>query len=231
MLFCVNKYRYMKIGFFGHSSTCWINSPNKESFIDQIKEKYSADIVNIGVPQGSEERILFDLKKTKEIDIAIIFHSSPRYIFLPNCNRDVSIKTVPSRKAPYFWSENNAKPVTREQFENDFFSYSNIKDVFKNPEEYVDAMTFYKEYFYHPDLIENRFQSCLLLIDNFLLNKNITTFHTIHPLCYPPWLKMKSGTVDHELTTIKTTPGLPNNFSIEDNKLVAEKLSGWIDKL
>jgi hypothetical protein len=225
----------LKIGFYGHSSVCWANSKNSISFIDQIIDKFNADLVNIGVPQGSEERILFDLKKSKEVDVAIIFHSSPKFIFLPNCSRDVSISNVPSRKAKYFWSEFGelqSDQVSSDKFENEFFTYGKIKEVFDTPEEYVDAMTHLKEYFYHPDLFSNRFYSALQSIDNYLENKKIKSYHVIRPslIIQRPWIKFNSGTVDVSLDLMPNTTGLPNNYSVEQNKLIGDKLINWINK-
>lgn len=93
----------MNIGFYGHSAASWYG--DNRSFIDQIKNKLGAKIVNIGVRQGSQERILFDLKKTKNLDIAIIFHAwGEKYSFFPKCNRDLSVDIVPENKAKIFWS-------------------------------------------------------------------------------------------------------------------------------
>ena len=88
----------MNIGFYGHSAASWYGNP--KSFIDQVKERLNCNIVNVGVAQGSEERVLFDLKKTKKLDIAIIFHQhGPRYMFLPKCNRDITVDTIPENKS------------------------------------------------------------------------------------------------------------------------------------
>jgi hypothetical protein len=223
----------LNIGFYGHSTSCWANSENNISFIDQIRLKFNANIVNIGVPQGSEERILFDLKKTKELDVAIIFHSIPKFVFLPSCRRDVGITNVPSRKAQYLWTEGNAEPVTQEKFEKVFFSYGKIKEVFETTEEYVNAMTCLKEYFYHPDLFSNRYYAAMLAIDNYLTNKKIKAYHIIFPKILDEshaWATPNSGIVDYETAVIPNTPGFPNNLSIENNIKIAEVLSNWINK-
>lgn len=220
----------MKIGFYGHSTASWMNSPTGVSFIDRLAAKYSAEIVNIGVPQGSEERILFDLKKTKEIDIAVVFHSLPRYVFLPKCNRDVSINTVPSKKAEWFWAENGSA-ATRETFEKEFFGYSNIKDAFQTPEEFSDAMRTLKEYFYHPDLQINRFYANALMIDNYLFNRKIKSFQTMYRGLIQPWMNFLAGPIDTELTDLATTP-VPNkynnNLDLDGNNRVFEVLDQFI---
>ena len=54
-----NKY-CMNIGFYGHSN-CAYSSP--DSFLDIVANRLGANLVSKGVKQGSQERILFDLKK------------------------------------------------------------------------------------------------------------------------------------------------------------------------
>ena len=78
----------MKIGFYGHSLCQW-HRQQEISWITKIKNHYRAEIVHTGCALCSEERILFDLKKTKKIDLAIILHSSPKYLFVPSWNRDI----------------------------------------------------------------------------------------------------------------------------------------------
>lgn len=78
----------MRIGFYGHSLCQW-HRQQDISWITKIKNHYGAEIVHSGCALCSEERILFDLKKTKKIDLAIILHSRPKYLFVPSWNRDV----------------------------------------------------------------------------------------------------------------------------------------------
>jgi len=76
----------MKIEFFG-SSIIGSNTfqPEKpKSFYDLILDHFNATSLNFMIAQCSEERILYNLKKTSEIDIAIIFHSTPQFIYFPN---------------------------------------------------------------------------------------------------------------------------------------------------
>ena len=77
----------MNIGLYGHSMAAW-QRQEPWSYITKIQKLYNADIVNFGVAQGSEERILFELKKTKNLNLAIIFHSAPDFIFVPSQPRD-----------------------------------------------------------------------------------------------------------------------------------------------
>lgn len=79
----------MNIGIYGPSISLYKdNEPNH--FITMIKEHYNARIVHTGIIQCSEERILFNLKKTKKLDLAIIFHAPPYNIFVPSWHRDIT---------------------------------------------------------------------------------------------------------------------------------------------
>jgi hypothetical protein len=79
--------RKMNIGFYGHSMAQW-SRQQEFSYITKIRDHFDANIVNHGVGMGSEERILFDLKKTKHLDLVIILHSNPDFYFVPAENRD-----------------------------------------------------------------------------------------------------------------------------------------------
>jgi hypothetical protein len=227
----------LKIGFYGPSTVSWKNSENRVSFIDQIADHYGAQIVNVGVPQGSEERILFELKKTKHIDIAVIFHTLPRYIFLPGCERDVSLDCVKPRKAKLLWTEKSVKKIpSLEEFKHEFFRYGGISELFKTTEQFVDAMSTMREYFYHPDLQTNRYQAAMLAIDSYLEVLGIPVFHSIVEAYTPQWLIPKTGTVDRKLTTWNWTlatsqnPHNPNNLTAEQNAEIFRILKEWIDK-
>lgn len=221
----------MKIGFFGHSISSWIGDPR--SFIDQVRDGLNAKIVNVGVPQGSQERILFDLKKTKEIDVAIIFHSRANYIFLPKCERDIAINVIPENKAKILWSEDKKEPISDIEFEREFFTYGKIKEVFKDTETFVQTLTLYKEFLYHPDLQMNRFQGSLILIDAFCRTKVPRTIHVGVDKLLPPWFKFSSGENHQDLVSIMLDQfalGLDNNLSLEGNKIMAEAIINKIQK-
>lgn len=79
----------MNIGFYGPSIALYHNR-YEWHFINLIRDRFKAKIVHSGIPQCSEERILFNLKKTKNLDLAIIFHAPPYNIFIPSWNRDIS---------------------------------------------------------------------------------------------------------------------------------------------
>ena len=77
----------MDIGIFGHSIASW-DRKEPWSYVTKLQKHFNANLVNIGVNMCSEERILFQLKKVKKIDIAIIFHCNPLNCFIPSWDRD-----------------------------------------------------------------------------------------------------------------------------------------------
>lgn len=79
----------MNIGIYGHSIAMY-DKDQEGHFINLLRNHLDATIVHSGIVQCSEERILFNLKKTKKLDLAVIFHSSPHYMFVPAWNRDIS---------------------------------------------------------------------------------------------------------------------------------------------
>ena len=224
----------MNIGFYGHSASCWAKFPiyDEVSFIDKIVERYQANLINFGVPQGSEERILFELKKTKQIDLAVIFHSMPKFLFLPGARRDVDITDIGQRKASYLWEEKSTDNESLESFRNDYFSYGGIKENFKEIELFVAAMGLYHEFLYHPDLQMNRFYGALCQIDQYVTNKHIPTVHIYNSKAIPSWFKFSSGVIADDVETACKTYykiGYPNNVSLEGQSVIADLLSVHID--
>jgi hypothetical protein len=171
----------MNIGFYGHSNC---SSRSSESFIDIIANKLNANVVNTGVRQGSEERILYELKKTKNLDIAVIFHSEPHYIFLPNCDRDISLKRLKEEKIDLLF--NNYSLIKQPKFVNVFQTKENFERFIKD----------YEYYLYDPDLHLNRFYGALLQIDQYITSKKIPTIHVVNKNSLPSWFKFTSGRLD-----------------------------------
>jgi hypothetical protein len=226
----------MNIGFYGMSTASWVG--DDRSFIDQVRERLGAKIVNAGVPQGSEERVLIDLKKTrKKVDVAVIFHSSDRnYLYLPKCNRDISSQQVPENKAKALWTEASCWKPTPSEFEHEFMGHGNIKEIFGTAEKFIECMTLYKEFLYSPELITNRYHGALVLIDSFCQQFIPKTIHIPEDaLPEYEWLEFKSGITSHELRIIADEHyrgGLnPNNISDEGNRLIADKLVELIQQI
>jgi len=224
----------MNIGFFGDSSARLHGDPR--SFIDQVQNYFNAKIVNIGVAQGSQERIYHQLKKTRgAVEIAIIFHGNPRYGFIPKLNRDLYINGVPN-KADYLWSDQFDKInqlQTEEHFDYEFMHDvdSKIPSLFETKENFINAMAAYKKYFWSADLERNRWEGALLCIDEFCNTKIPFTIHSINPDFMPAWYpKFKSGITSREIFEIITMPDdtnqeyLDNNLNIHQNNLIATEL-------
>lgn len=78
----------VNIGIFGHSIA--FRKPNEHfSWITKLEQHFLAKTINYSTSNCSEERILFNLKKAKDLDLAIIFHAKPRYMYVPGWTRDV----------------------------------------------------------------------------------------------------------------------------------------------
>jgi hypothetical protein len=214
----------MNIGFYGHSN-CAYRSP--ESFLDIVATHYNGKIVNTGCKQGSEERILFELKKTKKLDVAIIFHCHHSALFIPESDRDIHLDVSIQRAKDLFRTDHLDSEFTLEH--NPKFN-----QLFKTNEHLYSAIDTYKTYFYHQDLVLNRYYGALLQIDQYLSFKNINTVHVLDDKCViPNWFKF-SGCVDTEIMSIADreiakNPFFVNCISKEGNKLIADKLINLID--
>jgi hypothetical protein len=212
----------MNIGFYGHSNCAYRGNG---SFIDIIAERFKAKIVNTGVKQGSEERILFELKKTKSIDLAIIFHSPPRYLFIPETDRDIDTNSFKFKRAEEIFKDDHLDVDFTEKHSQLF------KNKFENNENLFAAVDVYRKYFHHPDLSMNRFYGALIQIDQYISEKSISTIHVVdkNAIPIPSWFSFKHGIVDYSVAEIIKQNPAKNNFfynciTEEANALIAEKL-------
>ena len=225
----------MKIGFYGHSAACWAGYPvnGQLSFIDMICEHYQATLVNKGVPQGSQERILFQLKKTKEIDLAVIFHSIPGFVYLPSCQRDLSLAEI-NDKAFYLWKEVTEDSTDFAKAKEKYFSYGGIKETFQDIEIFIDTMLLYKKFLYHPDLNKNRYFGALVQTDQFITTKKIPCIHVIVEKHIPIWFKFTSGMLSYDIPKIEKKyydMHWPNNISAEGQQVLSNTFIKKIDQL
>lgn len=217
----------MNIGFYGHS-TCSFRS--EESLIDIIAKKTKSNIVNIGVRQGSEERVLWELKKTKNLDLAIIFHCPSNFFFLPGCDRDFKLDSKFTNKAEYIWNVMDLKEMNdRNHFHQEHHRRFIAK--FKTITKFVSAMNTFRSYFYDPDLIMNRYYGALIQIDQYITAKKINTIHVLSTdLQIPSWFKFSSGVIDNDIAAmaephkLATSDWFVNGLTEEGNILVADKL-------
>jgi len=214
----------MHIGFYGHSN-CAYRSP--ESFLDIVAAHFNGVVVNNGCKQGSEERILFELKKTKKLDIAIIFHCHHSALFIPESDRDIHLDVSMQRAKDLFRTDH---------LDNEFTLTHSPKfnQLFHTDEHLYSAIDTYKKYFYHQDLMLNRYYGALLQIDQYVTFKNIKTIHVLSDKCViPKWFKF-SGYVDESIMQIAENevaknPFFVNCISKNGNRLIADQLIKIID--
>jgi len=211
----------MNIGFYGHSNCAYCS---EDSFLDIVAKHYNGTIINTGVKQGSEERVLFELKKSKNLDIAVIFHCLPKFLFLPGCDRDINVHDIERKRADQLFSDDHLDQEFNQENSPKF------KKLFNDNVTFFNAVNTFKDYFYHPDLMMNRYYGALIQINQYLKNKDITVVHVIdskYPL--PSWFKFTTGTVNYTVMDIvkshkATNPFFVNCISKEGNQQVAKEL-------
>jgi len=210
----------MNIGFYGHSN-CAYRSP--DSFLDLVATHYNGKIVNKGCKQGSEERILFELKKTKHLDVAVIFHCHHNALFIPDSDRDVHAIDVTYDRA------NNLFHTTHLDTEFEKENSPKFINLFKNDDNLLNVIDIYKNYLYHQDLELNRYYGALMQIDQYLTYKKNKAIHVIDKRCaIPLWFKF-NGYVDESIMQISEqevakNPFFANCISKHGNKLIADKI-------
>jgi hypothetical protein len=196
-------------------------------------ETYSIpDENHLAVSQGSEERILYNLKKLHNIDLALIFHGSPNFFFCPTLEADSGIKKDS-------WWKYNSKtlfrrfPYVTKDRPKDMFNYELI-DI----DSYRTTYQSFIENFNTPDLNHNRFYGALMQIDQYVTAKNIPTIHFTIKNTIPPWFKFTSGIVDTEISEYQNSGPFkgsyqysPNAITEEGNKVIYDKLTNYISQL
>lgn len=217
----------MNIGFYGHSICAYRSD---DSFIDKVEKSLAATIVNIGARQGSEERILYELKKTKKLDLAIIFHCPHNFIFIPGSDRDFAASTNFANKAGYIW-EGNELNNSSENWEFHKEHHEKFIQKFETMENFIEAMTVFRKIFYDPDLTMNRYYGAITQIDQYVSEKKIKTIHvTSKRLPIPRWFNFSSGIVDYSINEIANKYVIPqgtwfvNGITKQGNEEVAQRL-------
>ena len=220
----------MNIAFYGHSACAAPNHP--ESWLNLLCNKLNSKMTNYGSLQGSEERILYELKKTRlpKLDLAIIFHSYYSYTFIPHIDRDFNMKGLEKNgRVSYLWDN----PV-HQQFEEEWQQhstnpiFSKFYEKYKTPENFKKCIEIYKDYFDHKDLQMNRYYGALIQIDQYITSKKINCIHVVdvEKNHIPNWFFFTSGVIDTEGMKIfreNNTINLkdPNGVTIEGNHKMA----------
>ena len=229
----------MNIGIYGNSTAIW-DGHQEFSFVNKLKDYFSAKIIHTGTAMCSEERILFDLKKTKALDIAIIFHAKPSYVFCPGIDRDIDTldkKTIVKKllngyiELPNKDSNSNTVESSDQEALDLWFKDHN------NSEELITGFLAYKKIFFHPDLQQSRYYGALVQLDSYLMLKNIPVVHCIHrPEFYPKWFEFQSGVIERKLHSLRKETRLSsdyqssvNGINEEGNKIIFNTLVPLID--
>ena len=218
-----------------------------KTFVDILFEKYNIPDNHLyGYALCSEERILYFLKKIKEIDIAIIFHGLPECFFVPALERDFSVLNIED----YFWKDENwshlnlfpsisaDKPITNAEWKVIRSNGKNFENFIPN-EEFKSHYYNYLKYFYTHDLCHNRHYGALAQIDQYLTYKKIPVIHCTLPRTTPTWFKFSSGIIDDELATFQYQHHLnhcshakvTNAIDEEGNRIIADRLISYIEQL
>lgn len=235
----------MYIQFFGHSITNTREKFPIKTFADLIIEKYHAtsQVHSRGVAMCSEERILYDLKKTKKIDVAIIFHSIEDFCFYLPDARDYNILNSNELEEKFAVEDYVIRPGKNkdhaiENCELEHFSGEEIKQIVSINQKFLISR----------DLLKNRYYGALIQIDQYCTARKIPVIHCpISEASIPSWFKFTSGIVDYELNKFgskfkKTESGYLNPYYLgyhksdnsideEGNIIIANKLSEYIDQL
>ena len=210
--------------------------PESPTFVDMLFEKHSLDERCLHQADcSSEERILYFLKKTPlKIDVAIIFHGIPNYIFCPGLDRDLS----PNVEEDFWATGLMDRFKLRQNILNDKSATELIE---LDKQDFKQAYESYTKYFYTNDLAMNRYYGALIQIDQYLTSKKIPAIHCMlnHNLAVPSWFKFSSGIVDYEIASMQTnnekfpyvSPISANHISLEGNKYIFNKLESYIQEL
>lgn len=211
----------MNIGFYGHSNVAY-KGPG--SYLNIVADHFGANIVSTGVKQGSEERILHELKRTRKLDVAVVVHSYASCLYLPDCDRDVALSMMSPNRADYLFKDFDHQ-------ENPLFVRK-----FKSGEFFYECITQYKQYLYNPDVQHDRFVGAALQIDQYLKAKNITTVHILERHRFPAWFQIQHGYIDMDnivedfKTHVAKRPFFYNCITEEGNYIVGNKLIDILTK-
>lgn len=211
----------IKLGYYGHSY-----ARSVYPFTKLLAEKLKADIVNFGVIQGSEERIVRDLKATKSLDVAVIFHSYPVYVYLPKSDRDFNVQNSIENRADSLWKNQSHLDLIDSQWDLEILKHPKFYSSFKDKSNFKKVMEIFKQYFYDYNLINDRFVGSLMQINSILTNRKILSIHLVDSKknYLPKWFEFSSGIVDNVICSKYFKDTNPNSLSEQDNRLISEDL-------
>lgn len=216
----------MNLGFYGHSY-----ARSVYPFTKILADKINAKIVNYGTIQGSEERILRDIKRSKNLDIAIIFHSYPVYVYLPHSDRDFNVQNSIENRSDYLWKNRSHLEQIDSNWDREILKHPKFYQSFKTKDNFQSAMKVFKEHFYDYDLFNSRFIGALIQIDRYLQFKGIAAVHVVDQKknYIPNWFHFESGIVDFDICNRWLINTDPSSVSYEDNLSIADHLYNLLD--
>ena len=228
----------MNIHLFGHSicRSMKTDSQKTKTFVDILEERYSTENDTLTVCQAdtiAEERILYFLKKTKSIDLAIIFHQGSETVFVPASRHDFPIVKADNDIGVYHKCEG---PI--EYFKNVMEDKSKSEIEIRDGAELQTAYNLYFKWLHTRDMNRNRFYGALLQIDQYVTAKKIPTIHCVYDVFMPSWFTFSSGIVDDKLTKLQdkgpyfcTHNESVNRINSEGNLYIADKIAEYITQL
>ena len=206
----------MKIGIFGDSSAVWRPSQDwgYQSYCEQVNQHFVEDTINwYGANTGSLSRTIANLQKHKHLDLYIIFHSAPDYIYSPGWRRDFPLDeiklAVKDQQALEAFKEQLRRhsPYTHQDIKSELNSWLNIWNNDK--------------------LVQLTFVANLLLLNNLIQGKTV-----IHIARSPVEKQLvKVGTFNDRLQELLKSAGThPTYIPREQHDAVAQEMISVIEK-
>lgn len=225
----------MNIGFYG-DSRCQ-NAASAQSWMRLLADHFDADIAATGTVQCSEERILYQLKKTRDLDLAVIFHSESHLcLFLPNMERDLH-QILSDQRAEYLLENQHFFNVEMNIPENRS-SHPRFHKQFRSGHNLIKILNNYRKIFYDNDASRNRYWGSLIQIDQYLTAKKIPAIHVPTPGQTPDWFRFSSGRVADDVRDIfkqhyqhKSVQPFLNWMTPEGNLAVFQRLKEIVEEL
>ena len=242
----------IQIQIFGHSIAAGnLHSINNKPFFDTwsdllLKKYDSENFCNHQIKytiMPSEERHLLNLKSksVSGVELAIIFHSHPRFNFMPSCTRDWMKQPINEIEDDVINGLSLGMTITP-------YSESTLTNI--TSAEVIQAIESNHRFFHNPELNMNRYYGALIQIDQFCTAKKIPVIHCVLDRKFiPKWFKFSSGIVDYTLASFQrhhldlddgTSVDNPylssynkshNTINEEGNKIIFNKLDSYIQAM
>lgn len=232
----------MNIHLFGHSicRTSKDAVQRTETFTDILSKKYNNETDTFTLWQSdsiSEERILYFLKKTRDIDLVIIFHQPSDAVFVPSMTHDCAVVTENGR-----FTNSHKYHQGNVNYHKNILEDKRLPNIESRPGTDFQCMfDIYFEYMHTRDLNRNRFNGALMQIDQYLTYTKIPVLHCLYKngsFSPPLWFSFTSGIVDDTIAELQDRGPFTcghnesvNRINQQGNIHIANMLSDYITKL